>query len=80
MIMSDDKKKRATLIISRLKDGKESLPEEAPMSDDGAELENDSQMGLDSAVDELMSAIEAKDAMAVKEALLSIIELADEQD
>ena len=70
MLMKDDKKKTATLIIAKMKNGDKMRP--APQVD-GAEMAEPDEM--DMAADELLRAIEKKDARAVKECMRSMIEL-----
>ena len=67
-MMSDDKKKSASLIIGKM--GKMS---EAPKNEMGAE--EDSSYGHMAAAEEIMSAIESKDASALKEALKSFYDM-----
>lgn len=70
MIMSD-KKKPAMLILAKMKKGKEEEGP-APMKD-GAE--QDDSIGMDTAAEELLKAIESKDARALKEALVSLMDM-----
>lgn len=73
MIMQDDKKKMATIIISRKKpEGPEEM-RTAPENENGDEM--DSDMGLSSAAEEIMSAMHSKDPAALKAALRSFIEM-----
>lgn len=74
MIMSGDNKKKATMIISKLKSGGEQM-KEAPADETGAEM--DPSMPKEAAAEELLAAIESKSAKAVVEALESLMELCD---
>ena len=66
MLAQEEKKPgMAAMIVSKM-----AKPEEK-------EVENESE-GLDSAVEEILSAIESKNKEALKEALKSFIELCDE--
>lgn len=69
MLLSDDKKKTVSLLVSKL--GKPQM-EESPMKD-GAE--QDDSMPKDAAAEELIAAIESKSAKGVVEALESLMEL-----
>jgi len=66
MIMSDDKKKRATLIAAKLS---------GPMEPMENEVEQDNSIAEDSAAEELIAAIESKSPKAVVEAMKSLMEL-----
>lgn len=72
MMMSDNKKKASTLILKKLADGSEEMSD-APMSPEGAEL--DQSAGQDSAAEEILAAVEAKDASALKEAIRSMVQM-----
>jgi hypothetical protein len=72
MIMSDDKKKQATLILSK----KNKMLEPVPTDESGAEM--DSDMGMVSAAEEIMRAVEAKDAKMLKEALKSFYSMCED--
>lgn len=71
MMMSDDKKKKATLIISRLKERE--MPSEAPVNELGDEM--DDSIALDTAAEELLAAIDSKSPKALVEAMKSLLEL-----
>jgi hypothetical protein len=74
MLMKNDKKGMAALIISKM--GKKDESTEAPkMSEDGAP--EDDSIALKTAGEELISAIESKSPMAVIEAVKSIMQLCD---
>jgi hypothetical protein len=75
MMMSDDKKKQATVIIAKMKEGKKPSMEQAPTNEAG-DME-DNSIAVDSAVEELIAAIHSKDAPAVKEALMSFMDLCE---
>lgn len=70
-MMSDDKKKKATLIISRLKERE--MPSEAPVNELGDEM--DDSIALDTAAEELLAAIDSKSPKALVEAMKSLLEL-----
>lgn len=78
MIMSDDKKKQASVIIAKMKEGKASSPEAAPQNEAGDMVDN--SIGVDSAVEELISAIHSKDVSAAKEALMSFMDLCESKE
>jgi len=71
-MMSDDGKKKSSLIIATMKAGKPSS-EEAELSEDGAEV--DDSMPKEAAAEELMAAIESKSPAAIVEAFQSMMEL-----
>lgn len=73
MMMPDDKKKRATLIIAKMKGGSPDMPKEAPKSDDGAEM--DSSMGYMAAAEEMMKAIESKDPKMLMSAVKAFVDM-----
>lgn len=68
MLMKDNKKGMALIIAKKL-----GSPEQAPMSDDGAEM--DSSIGHKSAAEEILKAVESKDASALVDALKSFVEM-----
>lgn len=78
MFMSDDKKKRATLIISRLsgKPGSEEVSE-APKNENGDEV--DSEIGHMSAAEDILDAIASKDAKALKNALKAFLDMCESE-
>ena len=76
MFMSDPKKKAATIIASMgapMHDASK-----APAGPDGTESDN--SIALQSASEEIMHAVEAKDAKALVAALKSFIEMCDDDD
>lgn len=73
MFMSDDKKKQATLIVSKLSGNVEPKP-----MVDGAE--QDASMGLDAAAEEILQAIESRDKSALKSALKSFMEMCEYEE
>lgn len=68
-MMSDNKKKMATLIIGKMN----GESEEAPKNASGDEVDHD--MGYESAAEEMIQAIHSKDAKALKSALKSFISM-----
>jgi hypothetical protein len=76
MFMSD-KKKPAALIIAKMRSGKESMPEKAEQNEMGDEVDN---MGIESAAEELLAAIEAKSPKAIVEAMKSMMEMMDSEE
>lgn len=85
MMMAGDKKKAITLIINKMKDKsydgmKESNEKamEAPQNEMGDEVDN--SMGLNAAAEEMMSAMERKDASAFAAALKSFMEMCDYEE
>lgn len=75
MLLKDDKKKVATMLVAKLKkDGSDSM-EEAPKNEMGDTM--DSEMGLDSATEEVLMAIEKKDPAMLKAALRSFMEMCE---
>lgn len=80
-----DRKKGAMSIIRRMKGAPSDLSPDMKKiqghAEASEEVVDDSSMGLDAAVDELMSAIESKNKSGIKEALKSFITLcADESE
>lgn len=71
MIMTDDKKKLATLIIGSATK-KSDEPVEAPTVENA---EQDDSIAKETAASELLSAIEAKDPKALADAITALIEL-----
>lgn len=70
--MRDDKKAIAAMIVSKAK-----KPEEVDMNPYPDEMPEDeeAEMGLDVAADDLMAAFEAKDPSMIKAALKSFVEM-----
>jgi hypothetical protein len=71
MLMKDDKKKSVSLIMGKLM----GQPEQAPTTDG---VEQDDSMAVDTAAEELISAIHAKSAKGVVQALKSLMEMMDD--
>lgn len=78
MIMPDDKKKSATIILAKMKGKDDYEKKETPTSEDGTEM--DSSIGYDAACEEMLKAIESKDAKALKESLRSVIDMVMSED
>jgi len=81
MFMKDDSKKKiAALIIAKKNPEGESEMKNAPKDDKDNESSYD--MGLDSAAEEIIQAVEAKDAKKIKEALKSFVSMcmSEEED
>jgi hypothetical protein len=74
MFMGDNKKKMTTLILDKMK-GDSTKP--VPMKDGG---EIDNSIGIDSASEEIMSAIEKKDVKALTSALKSFMDMCYEEE
>jgi len=72
MLLKDDKKRMATIIVGKLSGKPESM-EEKPKNEMGDEM--DSEMGLDAAAEELLSAMHSKDPKMLKHALRSFMEM-----
>ncbi len=66
--MADDKKKRVAMIVAKLSPAPK--PEAAP-----EEPDDSMQMGLEAAAEDVMAAVQAKDAKGVASALKSFIEM-----
>lgn len=75
MLMKDDKKKAVTLIMGKML-GKPEETQEAP-SKDGTE--QDDSVAVDTAAEELISAIEAKSPKGVVMAIKSLMELCQQE-
>lgn len=69
MMMSDDKKKQATLIVAKMK----GMPAEKPTTEAGDEMDHSS--GYMAAAEEMMAAIEKKDPTMFKDALKSFVDM-----
>jgi hypothetical protein len=81
MFMNDDKNKKiAALIISKKKSpDSDAEVKPAPMGENGAP--NDYEMGMKTAAEEMISAVESKDSKKLVEAAKSLIAMIrDEQD
>lgn len=76
MLMQPDKKKMAALIIAKAGPKGEKI-EEAPMKD-GAEQDN--SIAEESAAEDLMAAIEQKDAKQIVAAFKALMEICDMQE
>lgn len=74
-MMMSDKKKPATVIISRMKAGKPDEEQKAPMSPEGAQ--DDDSMAKEAAAEELLKAIESKSPKAIADAFSSMMELCE---
>lgn len=71
--MYDNKKKMAALIIAKAKGGSMPVPEaEGPM-----ESKQEENMGPETAAQELIDAVNAKDASGVVEAFKALMEMCD---
>lgn len=71
MLMKDDKKKAAMVIISKMRpSGEEKM--QPKMEKDGAEQEYDQ---YEAASEEIIQAVESKDSRLLKEALKSFIDM-----
>lgn len=73
--MMQDKKKAVSVLIARMKKPSEEVSK-APEKDG---VEQDSSMGLESAADEIMSAVESKNPKALVSALKSFMEMCDNE-
>lgn len=74
MLMADDKKNTATLIMKKMM-GDKPVTEEAPTKDG---VEQDDSVAVETAAEELISAIEMKSTKGIVEAIKSLIELIQE--
>lgn len=78
MMMADKKKGVATLILNKLKDGKEEVSE-APKNEMGDEM--DQSAGKLAAAEEVMQSLESKDPKMLLSAIESLISMCmDEQE
>lgn len=73
-----DKNKSLSLIIAKMKKPEGEEMSEAPKSEDGGEVDN--SIGIDSAAEEIMSAIEGKDPKGLVAALKSFMEMSAEEE
>lgn len=73
MMMSDNKKKMATMIIAKMGPNGKEESQEAPKNENGDEM--DSDHGYSAASEEIIQAVESKDPKALKHALKSFIEM-----
>lgn len=78
MLMKNDKKGMAAIILSKLGKKDESAAP-APMSEDGSAQQDDS-IAVDTAGEELIAAIKSGSAKGVVEAIKSIMELAESSE
>jgi hypothetical protein len=80
MIMNDDKKNRATIIVRKISGNMEPVQnaERAEINEMGDEVDN--SIGLMSAAEDMMSAVQSKDAKALKNALKSFIDMCESSD
>ena len=77
MILSDDKKKRATIIISRMSSSPDKI-EDVKRNEIGDEV--DDSIGYQSACEEIISAVKSNDHMALKDALKSFLDMYNSDD
>lgn len=77
-MMMPDKKKISTVIIAKMRKDKPEEMQEAPRSEMGGE--DDSSIAKESAAEELLKAIEAKNPVAIAEAFSSMMELCGEHE
>ena len=73
MFMKDDKKKSVSLIMDKMM----GPAKEAPTKDG---IEQDDSMAVDTAAEELISAIESKSAKGVVAAIKSLMELCESEE
>ena len=74
MLMKGPKKKGIALILSKMgkpEDDKMVSPEESM---------DDKSIALDSAAEEVLAAIERKDARMLRESIIALVEMADEEE
>lgn len=76
MLMGDNKKKMATIIVSKLGKKEES---EAPAPQKGG-VEQDDSVGMEACAEELLSAIESKSPKGIAAALKSAWEMMEAQE
>lgn len=74
MLMKDNKKNAATIIMAKMSKGPSMVPKSEP---EGAE--SDSSDELDFAAEEVLSAMERKDSRALKEAMKSFVQMCMDQ-
>lgn len=74
MMMSDNKKKLATIIVGNMKADKPEMP---PMKD---EVEQDDSIAKESAAQDLLSAIEQKNTKGIVEAITNLMELCEYEE
>lgn len=75
MFMSDSKKKASTMILGAMSPATSA---KAAPSVDGAE--QDSSIGLESAAEDILSAIDSKDAKALATAMQSMFEMCSDEE
>jgi hypothetical protein len=76
--MMFDKKKVATIVVSKMKPSKAEMLEDAPSNEMGDVKDDD--IAKQSAAEELLKAIESKDAKAVAAAFSSMMELCNSEE
>jgi hypothetical protein len=75
MMMADDKKKHATIIIARMQKGK--APQESSDAKEEPMQGPEDMMGLETAAEDIMSALHAKDPKALVSSLKHFMEMCD---
>ena len=77
MFMKDDAKKRiASLIISKREGDSEEI-QKAPMTEE--KVTSDYDMGMETAAEELLSAVESKSASSIVDAMKSLITMINDE-
>ena len=76
--MMFDKKKVATIVVSKLKPSKAEMLEDAPSNEMGDQ--KDDSMAKETAAEELLKAIESKSPAAIAEAFSSMMELCESEE
>lgn len=81
MFFKDDNKKRATIIIKRLKGGMEDMSPSFESMERKSGAEQDSEAGYDQCCEDMMSAMKSGDKSRLKSALKSFVSmLMDEKE
>jgi hypothetical protein len=74
MLGMKDPKKLSAVIVAKMKGDKEEMSDK-PMTEDGAEMSPN--LGLESAAEEIMSAVKSGDSKLLVDALKSFVEMCD---